>query len=77
VPDIVVTPTDPPALPLDELVAALRQAGMRIDAVLTTIGLVTGSVPEEGLSRVRAVHGVADVSSSVGAHIPPPDSPVQ
>ena len=60
-----------------EVVQALRQAGMEVEAEHSAIGSVTGRVPEHRLPALQAVDGVVAVERERGYRIPPPESPIQ
>jgi hypothetical protein len=62
--------------PLREVTADLEAAGLKIDQVLSEVGIVTGSAPAGAAARLRRVTGVADVSKDHGVDIGPPGSPV-
>lgn len=55
------------------VVAALREAGLVVDDVLETLGMVTGSIATEKIWSLRAVPGVAGVERqrAVGLFHPP------
>jgi hypothetical protein len=56
---------------------ALRHQGMEIDQVMDSLGIISGSVPEETRPSLLGVEGVLSVDESRGFQLPPPDSPVQ
>ena len=62
---------------LDAVVQSLRACGMDVEHVLSTVGVVTGSVPSHALGALRGVEGVASVDEQLGYQLPPPDSPIQ
>jgi hypothetical protein len=62
---------------LENVADRLREAGMRVERALPTIGTITGAVPASKLQAVRAIEGVADVEESREYQLPPPDSPIQ
>jgi hypothetical protein len=70
---VVVSVVDERRLP--EVVAALREAGMVVDDVLSALGMVTGSIDPEALGSLRAVPGVSHVERQRGFQLPPPTSP--
>jgi hypothetical protein len=43
------------------VVPALTRAGMAVDHVLDTLGVVTGSAPEDAVATLREVPGVTHV----------------
>jgi hypothetical protein len=62
---------------IEHVAARLRDAGMRVERSLQTIGTITGSAPESKLAALRATEGVAAVERQREYQLPPPDSPVQ
>lgn len=62
---------------LDGVVASLRASGLQVDRVLGTLGIVTGSAPDDALDALRGVEGVASVDAQLTHRLPPPDAPVQ
>lgn len=44
-----------------ELVATLRDAGMRVDRVLPSVGVVVGQLASGDIDRVRQVPGVLEI----------------
>ena len=74
---ITVTIADDHLARVDEVAARLRDAGMTVDQVLGTIGVVTGSVGPSERSSIEAVPGVAGVEEETSFQIPPPDAEVQ
>jgi hypothetical protein len=63
---------------IEEVAAALQEAGLRLDVVLTTSGVISGAVADEAaLAALAGVEGVAAVERSAEIQIPPPDEPIQ
>ena len=60
---------------LHEVVEALRERGMQVEAVLEGLGMVTGSAPDA--ETLRQVEGVSAVDAGIEHHIPPPEDVVQ
>lgn len=60
---------------LPRVVEALRERGMRVDAVLEGLGMVTGSAPDT--AALRQVEGVSAVDAGLEHQLPPPDDDVQ
>jgi hypothetical protein len=50
---------------------------MQVEQVLGSLGIVTGSVPEDAVDALRSVEGVASVDEQLTHRVPPPDSPIQ
>jgi hypothetical protein len=74
---VVISVTDDQVDDMPAVVAALRDAGLRVDEVLNGVGVVTGTVDEAALAALSTVPGVLDVERSRVYQAPPPDSPVQ
>lgn len=60
---------------LPEVVEALRERGMQVEAVLESLGMVTGSAPD--VETLRQVEGVSAVDAVMEHHVPPPEDDVQ
>ncbi|GAA4426051.1 hypothetical protein ACFQV2_16015 [Actinokineospora soli] len=62
---------------LPEVVAGLEAAGMEIDEVLDSVGVITGAVPAAAVTALTAVDGVEGIEPVTTFQIPDPDSDVQ
>jgi hypothetical protein len=62
--------------PIDEVTDDLKAAGLTVDQVLTSTGIVTGSAPPDAATQLRKVRGVADVSPDHPVDIGPPGAPI-
>jgi hypothetical protein len=63
---------------IDDVAAALQNAGLRVESALPTTGVITGSVADEAaIGALSEVEGVAAVEPAQEFRIPPPDEPVQ
>jgi geranylgeranyl diphosphate synthase type I len=63
---------------IDDVAAALQDAGLRLDLALPTTGVITGAVEDEAaLESMASVEGVAAVERAQEVQIPPPDEPTQ
>ena len=60
---------------MSEVVEALRERGMQVDAVLESLGMVTGSAPDTEV--LRQVEGVSTVDAVMERRIPPPEDDIQ
>lgn len=60
-----------------DVVKRVKQAGMKVENELETIGIITGSVDEAKVTGLKAIKGVAQVEQEGSFQIPPPDSDVQ
>ncbi|WP_210479597.1 hypothetical protein [Naasia sp. SYSU D00948] len=60
---------------IDEVVERLRERGMRVDRVLRSVGIVTGSAQEVG--ALNAVPGVMSVDLDQAIEIGPPGEEIQ
>lgn len=60
---------------LYEVVEALRDRGMQVEAVLEGLGMVTGSAPDA--ETLRGVEGVSAVDVGMEHHVPPPEDDIQ
>ena len=74
---VSVTVADGHRESMDGVVENLRASGMEVEQVLGTLGVVTGSAPEDALDALRGVEGVDSVDEQLGYRLPPPDSPIQ
>ncbi|MBD0270305.1 MAG: ketohydroxyglutarate aldolase [Acetobacteraceae bacterium] len=62
---------------LDEVARAAEAAGMTVHGRQATIGVLTGSIAQDKLDKLRSVPGVEDVETQREVRVPPPDSEVQ
>lgn len=75
---VVVSVDDQHLGDMDTVVASLQRVGMVIEDVMTGIGMITGSMPnEEGTATVVQVVGVASVQRQLTYRLPPPEADVQ
>jgi hypothetical protein len=72
---VTVTVDDDHLDAVDEVAAELSRRGMDVEAVLGTLGMVTGTV--ERPEVLRTVSGVLSVDADEEVRIPPPDADVQ
>lgn len=73
--DVTVLVDDDHLDAMDEMAAALQEAGLRLQSTLHTTGVITGAV--EDPATLEAVPGVAAVEAARDVGVPPPDSPLQ
>jgi hypothetical protein len=62
--------------PIHEVAGDLKTAGLSVEQILTSTGIVTGSAHPEAVERLRKVRGVGDVSSDYPVDIGPPGSQI-
>ncbi len=74
---ITVTVADDHLGRADEVADRLRAAGMAVEQVLGTVGIITGSVSAASPASLEAVAGVASVEPETSFRIPPPEADVQ
>lgn len=55
-----------PLRPGDDVVSDLRAAGLQVERVLVSIGVVSGTAPADGLERLAGVAGVTSVERDRG-----------
>ena len=68
---IVVT-VDPAARPrIDQVARRLAQAGMTVDQILSTTGIITGSADAAAMAALGGVADVTAVEPDADFHIPP------
>jgi hypothetical protein len=60
---------------IDEVADRLRERGLRVDRVLASVGIVTGSVQD--VAALDSVPGVLSVDLEEGVDIGPPDQEIQ
>lgn len=74
---IAVTVRDDQLPHINELADRLRAAGMQVDQVFQTIGVITGSVTRLQRVLIETMPGVAAVEDQTSVQLPPPDADVQ
>ncbi|MFD1148258.1 hypothetical protein [Saccharothrix hoggarensis] len=72
---VVVSVADDSLAELPTVVSALRDAGMVVDDVMETLGVVTGSVPPGVGDLLEAVPGVSRVEVDRTVRRPPVPEP--
>jgi hypothetical protein len=78
VPGVTVLVEDDRLDAIDDVAAALQDAGLRLGDVLPAAGAITGSVDDLALlPALEEVEGVAAVEQEQEIQLPPPDEPVQ
>jgi hypothetical protein len=68
---VVISVTDDQVSDMGSVVEALRQAGLRVNEVLDSVGVVTGTVDGDALGDLSTVPGVAEVERSREVQLPP------
>ncbi len=74
---VTVTIDDDHLSHADEVADQLRAAGMTVEQVLGTVGIITGSVDAGQRPSLEAVPGVAAVEEETTFQIAPPDAEIQ
>lgn len=72
---VTVTVDEEHLASLDQVVGELRERGMHVDAVLESLGMVTGRTADADL--LRGVDGVSGVDAQLEHRIPPPEEDIQ
>lgn len=72
---VTVTLDDDHAEHAREVAARCTEKGLAVEAVLETLGIITGTT--EDPAALRAVEGVRAVELEAGYRIPPPDADPQ
>lgn len=62
---------------MSEVVQKLQAAGMKVEQVMETLGIITGSCSSEKVKALSGVEGVTHVERSREYQIAPPDSEIQ
>ena len=73
--DVTVLVADDHLDAMDDVAAALHQAGLRQQSTLPATGVITGAA--EDPAALASVPGVAAVETARDLRVPPPDSPLQ
>ncbi len=60
-----------------EVVARCRKAGMSVEREMKSIGMISGSIDEAALEKLRRIKGVLLAEPERSFQISPPDSDVQ
>jgi hypothetical protein len=74
---ITVTVDDVHRERIEAVADQLRAAGMRIQQVLPTLGIITGTIPENRPGAIANVTGVVQVEDQETFQLPPPDADIQ
>lgn len=63
---------------IDAVAKALESAGLRVSAVMGTVGVITGTTDDpDQLGTLEQLDGVDSVEVTRKIQLPPPDSPIQ
>lgn len=62
---------------IDEVAAAAKRAGLKIEQSLNDLGVLTGVIDQDKIGRLHRLDGVSDVEEERIVSIPSPDDPVQ
>ena len=63
---------------IDAVAKALESAGLRVSAVMATVGVITGTTDDpDQLGTLEQLDGVDSVEVTRKIQLPPPDSPIQ
>jgi hypothetical protein len=74
---ITVTVHDDHLDRIDALADQLRAAGMQVDQVLSSTGIITGEVTDAQQQAIAELPGVAAVENEQEYQLPPPDAGIQ
>jgi hypothetical protein len=76
--EVTILVGDAHAAAVDQVAAALAEAGLRDGRAYHETGVITGTVASRGdLDRLRSVEGVEAVEVAREYRLPDPDAPVQ
>ncbi|MBP6824380.1 MAG: ketohydroxyglutarate aldolase [Acidobacteria bacterium] len=75
--NLTVSVADDHLKDFSEIVARCRKAGMTIEREMKSIGIISGSIDEAAVEKLRRVKGVSLAESESSFQIAPPDSDVQ
>ena len=73
---VVISVADDQVDDMASVVEALRHAGLRVDVVLDSVGVVSGTVDGDALGSLSTVPGVLEVERSRVYQLPP-DEPTR
>ena len=62
---------------VDGVAEELKSAGMKVEQVLGSVGIITGSVEAERRADLAGLPGVGSVEDENTFQIPPPDAEIQ
>jgi len=74
---ITVTVHDDHLDRIDAIADQLRAAGMQVDQVLSSTGIITGEVADTQRQTIAGLPGVAAVENEQEFQLPPPDAGIQ
>ncbi|MDQ4118642.1 MAG: ketohydroxyglutarate aldolase [Actinomycetota bacterium] len=63
--------------PIAGVAARLEAAGVTVEKVLDAVGVIVGTVAEDGVRALAEIEGVGAVEKDREIRLPPPDSDVQ
>ncbi|PSB03375.1 ketohydroxyglutarate aldolase [Merismopedia glauca] len=62
---------------IQEVSQHLQSSGMKVDQTLSSIGIISGSIPEDRLNSLRQIDGVQNVETQQSYQLAPPNSNIQ
>jgi len=62
---------------LGKIAQAAKKAGMVVEQQLDTLGILTGSIDADKVSKLHRIDGVSSVEPERQVGVPPPERPVQ
>lgn len=62
---------------MPEVVQKLQVAGMKVEQVMETLGIITGSCDSQKVEALSQIEGVTHVEPARSYQIAPPDSEIQ
>lgn len=74
---VTVTVSDDHVDQIDDVAERLRTAGMRVEQVLRSVGIITGVVDQTRRGSIAATPGVAAVEDETAVQLAPPESDIQ
>jgi hypothetical protein len=64
-------------LQIDKISEQLQSSGMNVEQVLSTIGIINGSIQSDNLNSLYRIEGVQNVELQQGYQLAPPTSDIQ
>ena len=62
---------------IEQISQQLKSSGMNVEQILSSIGVINGSIQSDQLDSLSKIEGIQNIESEQSYHLAPPDSDLQ